>query len=310
MPGLVERRVSEWPSLDSASLRPNECSRTCPISKSRSSIGMGKITRRELLRLSAGTLLTLGLWPGRLRGDGTEASEFTFLVVNDLHFREEACALWFEEAVAAMKASAPAAEFCLLCGDLADGGEPSQHVGIRDTFQGLGIPAYAAIGNHDYLTDTDRQSYEEIFSDQINYIFEHDGWQLVGIDTTQGNAWQNTNVSSDTLGWLDKHLPKLDRRKPTILFTHFPLGAEVSMRPLNADDVLTRFLEFNLGAVFCGHFHGYTERALGEALITTDRCCSRVRANHDGSKEKGWFVCRATSAGEVTREFVEFKPSV
>ena len=35
------------------------------------------------------------------------------------------------------------------------------------------------------------------------------------------------------------------------------------MRPLNADDVLARLLEFNLGAVFCGHFHGYTERDFG-----------------------------------------------
>jgi len=271
----------------------------------------GEITRRELLRLSAGTLLTLGLWPGRLRADDSRAaSEFTFFAVNDLHFRETACAPWFEEAVAATKASAPAAEFCLLCGDLADSGKSEQHIGVRDAFQKLGIPAYAAIGNHDYLTATDRRSYEQIFRGQINYVFEHGGWQLVGIDTTEGNGWQDTTISSDTLAWLDEHLPRLDRRKPTILFTHFPLGAGVHMRPLNADDVLNRFLEFNLGAVFCGHFHGLTERTLGAATITTDRCCSRVRANHDGSKEKGWFVCRATASGEVTRQFVEFKPSV
>lgn len=272
---------------------------------------MGTITRRELLRLSAGTLLTLGLWPGRLRADDSkEASDFTFVAVNDLHFREEACAPWFEEAVAAMKASAPEVEFCLLCGDLADGGEASQHSGVRDAFQGLGIPCHAAIGNHDYLTASDRRFYEETFKDQINYIFEYGGWQLVGIDTTEGTAWQQTSISSDTFAWLDEKLPRLDRRKPTILFTHFPLGAGVAMRPRNADDVLVRFLEFNLGAVFCGHFHGYTERTFGEAVITTDRCCSRVRANHDGTKEKGWFLCHASSFGEVTREFVEFKPSI
>jgi 3',5'-cyclic AMP phosphodiesterase CpdA len=268
----------------------------------------GKITRRELLRLSAGTLLSLGLWPGRLSAANEGASDFAFFAVNDLHFREEACAPWFERAVAAMKASAPAAEFCLLCGDLADDGHPSQHFGIRDAFQKLGIPTYAAIGNHDYLTDTDRRSYEETFKDQINYVFELGGWQLVGIDTTQGTAWQDTQVLSETFAWLDARLPKLDRRKPTILFTHFPLGAGVQMRPLNADDVLNRFLDFNLCAAFCGHFHGYTERQFGETFITTDRCCSRVRANHDGTKEKGWFVCNATAAGEVTRAFIEFKP--
>lgn len=269
------------------------------------------ITRRQWMRLSAGTLLTLGLWPGRLRADDLKSTrDFTFLVVNDLHFSDEECWPWFEEAVTAMNASARDAEFCLLCGDLADRGAVDQHRGIRDSFEKLGIPLCPTIGNHDYLTQTDRRPYEDTFKDQINYNFDHGGWQLVGIDTTEGDAWQDTKVSPETFAWLDENLPKLARRKPTILFTHFPLGADVPMRPLNADDVLARFLEFNLGAVFCGHFHGYTERSLGNALITTDRCCARICANHDGSKEKGWFVCRAKASGEVTREFIEFKPPV
>ncbi|MGA7212996.1 MAG: metallophosphoesterase [Terrimicrobiaceae bacterium] len=272
---------------------------------------MGELTRRELLRISAGTLLTLGLWPGRLRGDDlTGVGDFAFVVLNDLHFREPACAPWFEEAVAALKTSSPAAELCLIAGDLADYGTPEQLSGVRDAFQRLGIPTYAAIGNHDYLSATDRRPYEQIFGNQLNYAFEHGGWQFIGLDTTDGIEWQNTTISPTTLSWLDENLPKLDRRRPTILFTHFPLGVGVSMRPLNADDVLERFLEFNLSAVFCGHYHGLTERNLRAATITTDRCCSRVRGNHDGSKEKGWFVCRATELGEVTRQFVEFKPSL
>ena len=103
-----------------------------------------ELTRRELLRLSAGALLTHGLWPGRLRADNlTEAGDFTFVVVNDLHFREAACAPWFEEAVAAVRASAPAAELCLIAGDLADNGTSEQLAGVRDAFQKLGIPTYA-----------------------------------------------------------------------------------------------------------------------------------------------------------------------
>jgi hypothetical protein len=64
--------------------------------------------------------LALGLRPGRLRADiSTAISDFAFVVVNDLHFREEACAAWFEQAVAAMKTSAPAAELCFdrRCGE-------------------------------------------------------------------------------------------------------------------------------------------------------------------------------------------------
>jgi predicted MPP superfamily phosphohydrolase len=145
-----------------------------------------------------------------LKGTG----DFSFLVVNDLHFFDEECWPWFESVVRQMRATAPEAEFCLLCGDLADNGQPAQHDGVRDAFAKLGSPAYAAVGNHDYLTADDRRSYEERFKDQINYIFEHEGWQLVGIDTTEGNAWQDTKISSQTLAWLDENLPKLDHRKP------------------------------------------------------------------------------------------------
>jgi hypothetical protein len=75
---------------------------------------------------------------------------------------------------------------------------------------------------------------------------------------------------------------------------------------LNADDLLDHFLDFNLRAVFCGHYHGYSARTFRSATITTDRCCSRVRRNHDFSRGKGWFVCR-TNAGQVLRRFVQFE---
>ena len=80
-----------------------------------------KLSRREALGLGLGTLLSLGLWPGRLFAE-TPAPEvaFTFIAVNDLHYREAACTPWFERVVKAMKASAPGVEFCLVGGDLSD----------------------------------------------------------------------------------------------------------------------------------------------------------------------------------------------
>ena len=66
---------------------------------------------------------------------------FTFLVVNDLHFVKEECWPWFEGVAREMKPTLLNAEFCLLCGDLADNGLPGQHDGIRDRLrQTLGIP--------------------------------------------------------------------------------------------------------------------------------------------------------------------------
>jgi 3',5'-cyclic AMP phosphodiesterase CpdA len=272
---------------------------------------MKSLTRREWLRLSAGagTLLSLGLWPGRLRGaDAPATDDFSFIAVNDLHAFEPACRPWFDQVVHQMKASAPAAEFCLLGGDLADGGTAPQLTLIKDSFSALGLPCHAVVGNHDYRSATDRSAYERIFPGQINYSFTHRGWQIIALDSSEGTKAKETRISPVTLDWLDQNIPKLDAKRPTILFTHFPLGDFVVARPLNADDLLRRFYGINLQAVFCGHFHALTERPFRNAIITTDRCCSRVRFNHDGSPQKGWFVCQAAN-GEIKRQFVEFHPN-
>jgi 3',5'-cyclic AMP phosphodiesterase CpdA len=264
------------------------------------------LTRREWLRLSAGALLSLGLWPGRLRGaDAPPTDDFTFIAVNDLHALEPACRPWFDQVVRQMKASAPAAEFCLLGGDLADDGTAAQLTLIKDSFAALGIPCHAVVGNHDHRSMIDRSAYEEIFPGQINYSFTHRGWQVIGLDSSEGTKSKETRIATTTLSWLDQNIAKLDAERPTILFTHFPLGDLVFARPLNADDLLKRCYELNLQAVFCGHFHGFTARPFRNAIITTDKCCSRVRFNHDGTPEKGWFVCQAVN-GETKRRFVEF----
>lgn len=266
------------------------------------------LTRREMLRLGAAGLLALGLGPRRLFGEAPAApGEFTFIAVNDLHFSEPACRPWFDKVVAEMKRSAPRAEFCLLGGDLADNGTPAQLSGIRDAFAKLDIPVHAVVGNHDYLAGNNRSAYEEIFPRQINYRFEHRGWQIIGLDSSEGTKSKETVISETTLHWLDENVPQLARARPTIVFTHFPLGAFVFARPLNADAVLQRLAPLNVQAIFSGHFHGFTERRSRDAVLTTDRCCSRIRSNHDGTPEKGWFVCRA-ARGQVSRKFIEFQP--
>src|SRR5262249_54068613 len=138
------------------------------------------------------------------------------------------------------------------------------------------------------------------------YRFEHRSWQLVALDSTQGQLSRNTSVQAPTLRWLDDMIPQLDKKRPTIVITHFPMGPFVIGRPKNADKVLDRFKEINLQAVFSGHWHGFTERKVGPVTLTTDRCCSFRRQNHDGTKEKGYFLCHAKD-GKILRSFVEVK---
>lgn len=194
-----------------------------------------------------------------------------------------------------------------MVGDLAEHGTKIELGAMRDVLRALPMPCYPVIGNHDYATGNDRSAWDALIPESLNYHFEHRGWSLVGLDTSDGTKWEKTKISESTLRWVDDTLPKIDRAKPMILFTHFPLGALVPSRPLNADDALERFKEFNLVAVFNGHFHGFTERNFGKTVLTTNRCCSISRANHDGTPEKGYFLCTA-SDGQIRREFIEVKP--
>jgi 3',5'-cyclic AMP phosphodiesterase CpdA len=267
-----------------------------------------RISRREALRLGAGGLLVAGLWPGALHAEDAGAGgDFYFVAVNDTHYLDDHCHPWLEKAFRQMRSHAEKPEFCLLVGDLADQGKPAQLGPMRDFTAGLGMPVYAVVGNHDYLTQDDRKAYEELFPGRLNYRFEHRGWQFVGLDSSEGQHFINTRIQQPTLRWLDDNLSKLDRKRPMVLFTHFPLGPNTPSRPLNADDLLARFKEHNLQAVFNGHFHGFTERQVGPTTLTTNRCCSFSRTNHDGTKEKGYFLCQA-KAGRVSRTFVEVKP--
>lgn len=267
------------------------------------------ISRRHWMRLSAGALLSLGLWPGCARWQGKrESGAFSFVAVNDAHFQSPRCPAWFERVSASIRAQPTRPEFCLMVGDLAEHGTQSELGSMREVLHSLKMPAYAVIGNHDYQSERDRSAWEQLFPDSLNYHFEHRGWQFLGLDSSEGTRYQHTRIQSVTLGWLDDHLRKLDPARPTVVFTHFPLGMFVPMRPLNADDLLERFREFNLVAAFDGHFHGFTERFSGHATLTTNRCCAISRNNHDGTPEKGYFLCTAAN-GQIRREFIEVKPA-
>ncbi len=268
-----------------------------------------QMNRRHWLRLTTGTLLALGLWPGRLRSaDNGVGGAFRFAVLNDTHFQSAKCPAWFERVRASLLAQQPKPEFCLVVGDLSEHGTATELGPMRDVLRGFGLEWHAVMGNHDHVSDTDRSPWDKLFPDSLNYHFEHRGWQFIGLDSTQGVKYKDSTIQPTTLRWVDAQLPKLNPAAPTVLFTHFPLGASVTYRPLNADELLARLKEFNLAAVYDGHFHGFTERKLGRTVLTTNRCCAISRTNHDGTLEKGYFICTVEN-GQIRREFVEVKPA-
>jgi hypothetical protein len=180
---------------------------------------------------------------------------------------------------------------------------------IRASFEKLETPLHAVPGNHDCDLEKSPRLFSEIFPDNLNYHFAHAGWQFVGLDSTDGNAWGRTTIHEPVFSFLDETLPKLDPTKPTVVFTHFPLVADVrpDLSPVNGADVLKRFEHFNLRGVFTGHYHARTERQFHDAFVVTNACCSRVQKNHDGTIPEGYQLCTAHADGHLEREFIEFK---
>ncbi|MFN7140361.1 MAG: metallophosphoesterase family protein [Limisphaerales bacterium] len=266
-----------------------------------------RISRRDWIWQSAAATLAAGLWPGcATHQDNGRGGEFTFIALNDTHFSTPECPAFFEKLTASIKSLPVKPEFCLAIGDLAQDGKQSDLGPIRDVLRGLGMPFHASIGNHDYLSATDRSAWDQLFPKSLNYHFAHRDWQVIGLDSSEGVKYHNTRIQPETLRWVDEQLPRLGRERPTILFTHFPLGPGVRYRPNNADDLLERFKEFNIVAVFNGHFHAATTHQVGDTVFTTNKCCAVSRGNHDGTKEKGYLLCR-TREGRIEREFVEVK---
>lgn len=286
-------------------------------------VSLSQLTRREAIQLSllAGGSLLLPNAPA-MTAPAQAPGDFDFIAANDFHYHDDACAPWFTAVFAAMRESAPNAAFVLLGGDLADEGQPAQLADFQRLLPQLGLPTYAVPGNHDCTPATtpdgpvDWTPYRTLFPGQTNSAFTHAGWQFIGLDTADGDHWHDTTIAPGTIDYLEHTLATVEKSTPLVLFTHFPLGDHIvlppqqpgaptySFRPINADELLAKLEGYNLRAILCGHFHAFTERKWAEATLTTDRCCSRVKKNHDGTNEKGWFVCEAHN-GQLTRRFVE-----
>lgn len=268
-----------------------------------------RISRRSFLGALGSAAAVAGLG-GCAKAAARQPRAFRFLVVNDLHHATPECDPFFAQLVAQMRTHGPVA-CCLIVGDLADQGRRESFAAIRDAFEKLGAPVYSVPGNHDCDVEQNTRLYTEYFPGRLNYQFTQDGWQFIALDSTEGNNWGGSHIQPETFAWLDATLPQLDRARPTVLFTHFPLVPEVNpkLTPVNAADVLERFVNWNLRAAFTGHYHARTARAIGAATVLTNACCARVRANHDGTTPEGYLLCTAHADGRLEREFVRFIPA-
>jgi predicted MPP superfamily phosphohydrolase len=263
------------------------------------------LSRREMMKMSAGILLAAGLWPSRAHAAEPDSKPFKFIQINDLHYSDKNCDPFFEGLVKQLNAVRDAA-FVLIAGDLVDNGTDAQCKAMRDLLAGLKIPYHVSPGNHDPAAYNDRAPFEAAFGKEFNTTFEVQGWQFVGLDTTDGINVSGFDCHKETLDFVASLPGKLDKAKPTVIYTHVPLGPGVNMRLKNADSLLEPFKQLNVRAILSGHYHGFKEKKmLDGAIATTDACCSFKRTNHDNKFEKGFFVIEAAE-GKVKRTFMDY----
>jgi len=138
------------------------------------------------------------------------------------------------------------------------------------------------------------------------------GVGVVATDLLLDEGGELAALQPSTIDKLDKAMPRIwSRANPVDIIgdadgARYAAALDCLLSDPNADAVLDRFKPFNLRGVFGGHYHAYTETSVREIPIKTNKCCSLKKTNHDGTKEKGYFVCRAQD-GKITRQFVEFK---
>jgi hypothetical protein len=249
-----------------------------------------------------------------------KVATFGFVVLNDLHYLSPEDGPWLEALVREVNAL-PGVEFTLVLGDLAEEGKTEELVGAKRALDKLHMPYWTVPGNHDGPPGRPIGSgagaaglveYERIFPGRRNYHFVHRGWQFVGLDTTNGSGYEHLPIPEETMAFARAEAGVLDKRLPTVLYTHMPLVPEIRFSSSQGYELLKILLPLNLRIVFCGHFHGNTEHMApppsrpGLKLVT-NACCSRVRELHDGTLRRGYLRCRAKEDQSVEYEFVEFR---
>jgi len=265
------------------------------------------VTRRQFAAHGAALLGGAMIWPIHDLCAQVTVRPVRFVVVNDLHYRDDRCDGWLKTVTGHIRKLSPAPDFCALAGDLSEDGARDQLRTVHRHFNELPIPIHSIIGNHDYDQSGDRREYDSIFGPHKNERLTIGGWEFLLLDSTERLGLYRTRISDDTFRWIDRTLPRMDSRSPIIIVTHFPLGWNW-LRPVNAHALLDRFRDHNLIAAFSGHWHGVTERVERSAALMTDRCCSWWRTNHDGSKEKGYALCAASLNG-IERQVIPIFPA-
>jgi predicted phosphodiesterase len=257
-----------------------------PLSPTNSGSREWIVTRRHLLKVSAGSLA--GLAAGSLSCSSQLASWLRpsilrFGIVTDVHYSDaDTVGSRFyrhsldklQECVELMNAER--ADFLVELGDFKDQDTPAveqrtiSHLEVVErVFQQFRGPTYHVLGNHDEDSISKTQFLARVENTGVDprcsyYSFDCKGLHFVVLDANyradganydHGDFdWTDPNIPPAELAWLERDLAAA--RRPVILFIHQLLDGTGDVYVSNAEDV-RQILEQSrkVLAVFQGHHH-------------------------------------------------------
>lgn len=263
---------------------------------------------------------------------------FSFVFMTDIHLQpEENAVAGFRKAIDMINSLKP--DFVITGGDQIMDALAQRHSRAdslynlyRETVQGLKMPVYNTMGNHEIYgiykrsgADRGHPDYgEKMFENRFGksyYSFDHKGWKFMVLNSVEdtGEDRYIGLIDQKQIEWIKEELKKTDPKTPIVLSTHIPLmtiytqryeGTTVANRPglvvTNGKEVVDLFKGYNLKLVLQGHLHTVEEiNVEGIRFITGGAVSSGWWRGLNRGFEEG-FVLVKVNGSDFSWEYVDY----
>ncbi len=288
------------------------------------------------LKVFLTTVLALGflMLSGQTSLEKTAGSGFRFVFMTDIHVQPEKEGVkGFTAAVDRVNELEP--DFVITGGDLImDALETSY--GRADTLyglfhevtEGLKMPVYHTMGNHDILGWSDESTVDEahpefgkkIFKNRIGepyYSFNYGGWHFLVLDSVEegDSVTYKGGVDSVQMDWIRNDLAGTRPEVPIIVSVHIPFFSMETqifrgvMEPNpvwavinNANEVLELFKDHNLKLVLQGHQHILEAIYVRDTWFITGGAVSGAWWSGPWDETEEGFLLISVEGDEIARE--------
>lgn len=212
------------------------------------------LDRRRFL-VGAGALGTLGVLGTAVPDRAAKAAgTIRFAVVSDTHADpgQPARLEILKTIFASIERADPT--FVVNCGDITEYGAPEEFEAYFSTIPaGLRDRIRHVPGNHETRWDESGTALFQSVFGATPFSFDAGGIHFVGLDPTA--VLQEPGIFGATdLNWLRRDLAKAGADTPSVMFLHFPMGAD-NYYVNDQDEFLALADRFDVRGIFAGHIH-------------------------------------------------------